>query len=219
MGLLVMPVRKIPKSFRTVTGIIASAKALGEPRFESTLERDLLTLLDFDSNVLSFEVQPLVIPWKDPTGKGHTYTPDIHVIYIDKYNVIYEVKYRSELLEEWAALKPKFKGAIHFCRKRGWRYKIMTEVEIRTPYLENAKFLNPFLKQLSPGDEDVQTVTNHMEKLGKTTPSDLLTTISSDQWEQARLMPALWILVAKGKIGANLRSKLTMSSPIWSIAS
>ena len=212
-----MPIRKVPKSFRNVTGIIASSKAIGEARFESTLERDLLTLLDFDSQVISFEVQPISIPWKDAAGKPHTYTPDVHAIHVDQQNVIYEVKYRSELLEEWTTLRPKLKGAIHFCRKRGWRYKIMTEVEIRTPYLENAKFLNPFLKQLSLGDDDAQLLINHLEKLGKTTPSDLLTSISTDQWEQARLMPALWILVAKGNIGANLQNKLAMNSPIWSI--
>ncbi|MDO8714342.1 MAG: TnsA endonuclease N-terminal domain-containing protein [Polynucleobacter sp.] len=214
-----MPVRKVPKSFRNVTGIIASNKAIGEARFESTLERDLLTLLDFNSQVLSLEVQPIAIPWKDSVGKPHTYTPDVHAIYVDQQNVIYEVKYRSELLEEWATLKPKFKGAIHFCRKQGWRYKIMTEVEIRTPYLENAKFLNPFLKQSSPSDADIQMIQERLERLGNTTPSDLLTSISTDQWEQARLMPALWTQVAKGKIGANLQNKLNMNSPIWSIAS
>lgn len=214
-----MSVRKIPKSFRNVTGIIASSKALDEPRFESTLERDLLTLLDFDSKVLGFEVQPLVIPWKDCAGKRHTYTPDVHVIYANQQNIIYEIKYRSELLKEWANLKPKFKGAVHFCRKRGWRYKIMTEVEIRTPYLENVKFLNPFLKQSSPKEGDIHRILEALACLGKSTLSDLLNALTIDQWKQASLMPALWILVAKGKIGANLQNKLTMSSPIWSIAS
>ncbi len=214
-----MPIRKVPKSFRNVTGIIASTKAIGEARFESTLERDLLTLLDFDSQVSSFEVQPIAIPWKDSSGKPHIYTPDIHATYVDQQNVIYEVKYRSELLDEWAALKPKFKGAIHFCRKRGWRYKIMTELEIRTPYLENVKFLNPFLKQSFPRDSDIQKIGEHLETLGNTTPVDLLNSISTDQWEQARLMPTLWVLVAKGKIGANLQNKLNMNSPVWSIQS
>lgn len=214
-----MPIRKVPKSFRNVTGIVASTKAIGEARFESTLERDLLTLLDFDSQIISFEVQPISIPWKDSAGKPHTYTPDVHAIYVVQQNVIYEVKYRSELLEDWAALKPKFKGAVHFCRKKGWRYKIMTEVEIRTPYLENAKFLNPFLKQSSPSDADIQMIVNRLERLGNTTPVDLLGSLSADRWEQARLMPTLWILVAKGKIGANLQNKLNMNSPIWSIQS
>lgn len=212
-----MPVRKVPKSFRNVTGIIASTKAIGEARFESTLERDLLTLLDFDSQVLSFEVQPTSISWKDTAAKLHTYTPDVHTTYANQQNVIYEVKYRSELLEEWALLKPKFKGAIRFCRNRGWRYKIMTEVEIRTPYLENVKFLNPFLKQTFPEDADVQMVAEHLDGLGNTIPSDLLNSLSPDKWEQARLMPILWTLVAKGEIGANLQDKLTMNSPIWSI--
>jgi hypothetical protein len=95
----------------------------------------------------------------------------------------------------------------------------MTEVEIRTPYLENGKFLNPFLKQSFPKDSDIQKIGEHLETLDNTTPVDLLNSISTDQWEQARLMPTLWVLVAKGKIGANLQNKLNMNSPIWSIQS
>ena len=42
-----MPVRKIPKNYRNVTGIAAHAKADGPAAYESTLERDFITLLEF----------------------------------------------------------------------------------------------------------------------------------------------------------------------------
>ena len=46
-----MPVRKIPKNYRNVTGVHASEKSIGEAQFESTLERDFLTLLEFHPDV------------------------------------------------------------------------------------------------------------------------------------------------------------------------
>ena len=43
-----MPVRKIPKNYRNVTGVASHHKATGRAQFESTLERDFLTLLKFN---------------------------------------------------------------------------------------------------------------------------------------------------------------------------
>jgi len=62
-----MPARKIPKNYRNVTGIAAASKAEGAVGFESTLERDFLTLLEFSPDVERFEVQPVTLPWHDGT--------------------------------------------------------------------------------------------------------------------------------------------------------
>ena len=60
-----MPVRKIAKSYRNVTGIVATAKAAGPAQFESTLERDFLTRLEFSPHVRTFEAQPVTLRWPD----------------------------------------------------------------------------------------------------------------------------------------------------------
>lgn len=64
-----MPVRKILKNYRNVTGIAANSKAVGQAIFESTLERDFITLLEFDPHISSFEVQPLTIRWIEANYK------------------------------------------------------------------------------------------------------------------------------------------------------
>ena len=74
-----MPVRKIPKNYRSVTGILTSSKAEGPAAFESTLERDLFALLEFSPDVKKFEVQPVTIPWVDSHGIQRRYTPDVLV--------------------------------------------------------------------------------------------------------------------------------------------
>ena len=60
-----MPVRKIPKNYRNLTGLLPSEKSVGDAEFESTLERDVLIYFEFKSNVKSFEVQPVLIDWID----------------------------------------------------------------------------------------------------------------------------------------------------------
>ena len=52
-----MPVRQIPPQFRSLTGRFASGKVRRAVAFESSLERDLELLLEFDPRVLEFEEQ------------------------------------------------------------------------------------------------------------------------------------------------------------------
>lgn len=65
-----MPVRKIPKNYRNVTGIAASSKAIGAAQFESTLERDFLALLDFSAEVVRYEVLTRTENYPDFAGSA-----------------------------------------------------------------------------------------------------------------------------------------------------
>lgn len=210
-----MSVRKIPKNYRNVTGITAYAKARDGGEFESTLERDYLTLLEFDPLVVDFAVQPLKIQWRDGAGTNHMYTPDVLVSYkaeTQRMPLLVEVKYRSELRQKWNVLRPKFKAAVHECHLRNWQFKLMTEVEIRTPFLYNAKFLLPFVRQnLPPSD----VVTNVLAKMRNGSVLELLKKITHEPWEQAALLPSIWTMVATGHICCDLYQPLTMESQIW----
>jgi len=132
-----MPVRKIPKNYRNITGVAPHSKAEGEAGYESSLERDFLILLEFDPNVARFEVQPVKIEWVDESGKTRSYTPDVFVQYEDSHPrrpcpIIFEVKYRSDLDKHWNDYRPKFKAAIRYAKDHGWRFKIITEAEIKS---------------------------------------------------------------------------------------
>jgi hypothetical protein len=215
-----MPVRKIPKNYRNVTGIAAHRKAEGQAMFESTLERDFITLLEFDPAIETFEVQPLVVDWVDDKGGAHGYTPDVLAtfkLHDHHSKVLYEVKYRSELAQHWSELRPKFRAAVRFARSHGWRFKIITEVEIRTPYLENAKFLLYFVRQGPAEEAHMDMLDEQMRQLRNTTPVELLGRIFQDEWNQARLLPSLWYMVGTRQIGFDMDTKLTMNSSIWSL--
>lgn len=215
-----MPVRKIPKNYRNVTGIAAHRKAEGSAMFESTLERDFITLLEFDPAIETFEVQPLQIDWSDAENKPRRYTPDVLATYHlhgHRSKMLYEVKYRNDLRKNWLELRPKFRAAVHFAGIHGWRFKIVTEAEIRTPYLDNAKFLLHFIRQGPTEEAHMDLLDDQLRRLHTSTPTELLAAVFHDEWNQARLLPTLWYLIGTRQIETDLNTKLTMTSPIWSL--
>lgn len=212
-----MPVRKIPKNYRNVTGVASHHKAIGQAMFESTLERDFLTLLEFNQAVDNFEVQPLVIHWTDKSDKNRTYTPDVLVYYYHNKQptTLFEVKYRSDIKEFWTELKPKFKAARQFAKNKNWQFKLITEKEIRGTRLDNAKFLLPYIKKGPVTEVDMDILDTALNDLVCITPAQLLEHVYQDEWNRARLIPTLWYLIGTYQIGINLELPLTMSSKIW----
>ncbi|MDD2640815.1 MAG: Tn7 transposase TnsA N-terminal domain-containing protein, partial [Arcobacteraceae bacterium] len=91
-----MPVRKIKKSYISCVGYFKSYKNNKQLAFESILERDFFTLLEFQNSVVAYEEQPLKIQYKLKT-KNTRYTPDVLVTYNDGSQKIFEVKYQSDI--------------------------------------------------------------------------------------------------------------------------
>ena len=182
-----------------------------------------MLLVDFDSEVLSYEGQPVRIDYLSADGKARHYTPDILVTYRQipnsttlKSPLLAEIKYRRDLFEHWQELKPKFRVARRYAKERGWNFKIITEVEIRTPYLKNVKFLRQYQRRpinLAGADLLLQKVS----ELRSTDPESLLASVCQDAHDRAHLLPTLWSLVAQRKIGADLNQPLMMRSLIWPV--
>lgn len=214
-----MPVRKIPKSYRNVTGIKAETKAVGQARFESPLERDFIALLEFSPDVRAYEVQPVTIKWRDAIGRPRSYTPDVWVEFRDDLKLkpwLCEVKLRSQIKKDWGELHPKFRRGIRYAKSRGARFRLMTEQEIRTPFLSNVRFLLPYRRR-EVAQSSIGVVLEVLQRLGRSSVSELLGALSVDPWEQAEWLPTIWHLVASMRIGADLESDLNMSSPLWSL--
>lgn len=186
---------------------------------ELTLKRDFLTFLDFDPFVESYEVQPIKLFCKDLNNKITKYTPYVLVCYCSRPNfskpriILYDVKYRKDLIKSWPFLKQKFQAAVSLAREEGWIFKIVTELEIRGPYLENIKFLKKYRKGID--DERLSIALDIMEKLGETNPKNLIATIASDFSNRAEVTYLVWQMLALGYIKADLRKPLTMVTRIW----
>lgn len=224
------PARKIKPSRYSVTGYVATEKASKSQEAESSLEQDFLTLLEYDRRVDRYLAQPFTLHWNDVEGKRRRYTPDVIVKYSYSAGLtspylrttVYEVKPRKILSRDWAELRPKFKAAISWAREHNCKFHVVTEREIRTPYLTNARFL---LQYRSRCLEDTSSIIGDQQSilkeqlfiLGDSTPRDLLNAVTTDRTLQAKLIPTLWNLVHLQHIGVDLNKKLTMASRIWTL--
>lgn len=200
-----------------MTGWFPSKKSWRLVAFESALERDFLTLLEFDQTVRTFEEQPLRLSYRAATGRNTTGVPDFLVHYHQEAGTpthLCDVTYRKKIFENWQDMKPRLRAARAHAHEHGWRYRILTEIEIRTPLLENARSLLPY-RRLAPNERNqVLLLSALLELDSPATPSLLLGRVSSNAATQAELILTLRILLANGLIEANFDHPLSMNSPI-----
>jgi hypothetical protein len=206
-------VRRVPISTRSLTGEVNGQE------FESALERDLMLLMFWSRLVDSFQSQPVCIEYRDSLGKRRNYTPDLLVTFHPQEQrqpkpLLIEVKYRKDLIANLAELKPKFRAARRFARERGWTFKIMTEVEIRTPYLDNVRFLWRY--------RDSHWTTTHYDRLRQTLRemeeaevNTLLAAAYTSQSLRDEALWTLWAMVAIKVVKCDLTAPLTMNTRVW----
>lgn len=62
-------VRRVPLNWLSVTGWLPSRKNGRLVALESTLERDFYTLLEFDTEVVSYDEQPVQLKYRNSKGR------------------------------------------------------------------------------------------------------------------------------------------------------
>lgn len=137
------PVRKPARHSNTFTGKFPSLKMGRMISFESTVERDLIYILDYDQSISEFEEQPISIEYYRE-GKKHHYTPDFYAKVNDQ-DWLYECK--PEKFINTADNEDKFEIARLWCYEKGWNFKVITAEELRNGcYLKNIQYLTPFAR-------------------------------------------------------------------------
>lgn len=211
-----MNARKIEKSYVSLTGAIFSYKNNRQIYYESSLERDFIETLEFDKNVEEYIEQPIKIIFGN-----RKYHPDFFVRYTKRAKLKYglvdsyvEIKYTAELEFKKEYYQIKFDAVKDVVNKQGLDFKIITELDIRTEYLENIKFLSYYKNK--PVNELTK---DQILEVIKLQPLISASTIRDDLpgsfEDKARIVFVTWSLLASGFIKANLKSKLTMESELW----
>jgi hypothetical protein len=209
------PVRPLRLARRALTGRVAMGGG-GTAGYESSLERDWLMALDFDWRVTRILEQPYTLSYV-LDGRLRRYTPDVLAEFDDgdsKWTIVYEVKPREDLHAGWAEHRPRYKAAVRDCRAKGWRFRIVTERDIRTPFVANIKFLRRY-RDLPVQALHKQALLYTLPALGETTPQALLAATWLDQERRMSAVPELWRLVGNRTIAASLLEPLTMATRIW----
>ncbi|HEY1728271.1 MAG TPA: TnsA endonuclease N-terminal domain-containing protein [Candidatus Baltobacteraceae bacterium] len=177
---------------------------------ESKLERDVTVWLDSLSWVKSVAAQPLELGYEGPGGDWHRGYPDFLIEFHDAPPVLCDVMYRSGLRERWPKYKARLRAALAAARSRGWRYCILTDREIHTPYLGNVKFLSRYLNREVPHEDRVAIYA------GLNGAAAMINTIIASFPADARprILQSLWALLAQGELSVNLQIDLTMQTLI-----
>ncbi len=143
-----MSVRKVSNRGGNIIGYFPSIKMGNMVAYESTLERDLIYLLDFATEVASFTEQPYTISYLDG-GLKRSYTPDFHVQLTDGRQLTVECKPEA-LIGKEENLR-KFAAGAAWARERGWQYQVITEKTVRDGcLLANVKFLSQYARHAIP---------------------------------------------------------------------
>ena len=202
-------------------------------RAESLLEYDFFCVLDFDWRVEKYKEQPVVIPWRTPSGQYRRYTPDVLVKFhpmeclSDQRHLrstIFEVKPYQVLKEMWPEYRAKVRGIKQSLEGTFVPFKVLTERQLRPAFVKNVRFLLDYdLKHLassshlSPNQYERQaSVTQAIPTDRATTPREILNSLTTEIMEQAYLVPWVWNKLRTGDLQADLIEPLTLDTKVWS---
>lgn len=208
------PVRKIKPSSRSITGKRSSSKTNVSQHFESTLERDFLTLLEYDDKVDDYGVQPITIHYENK-GRAARYTPDMLVYFkshVARKPLLVEIKYFADLKKDIELLKPKFRAADIYARENGLEFNVLTEADIRTAYLINVKFLSKYCIG-TIAIHHTEAILNLIKIADIATPTGLLDCFP--ETERSDILYTLWQLLATKIITCDMQQKITMTTQVW----
>jgi hypothetical protein len=211
--------RHIGKSYCTVTGLRVSRRMGRMVEFESLLERDLITILEFSPIVETFEEQPITLRWVDSSGKTHPYTPDFLIRFRGQPFLrrgstakpwLVEVKPYNRLKEHWDELRDRCRAAVAEAARRGWLFRILTDREIRTPYLQNMAFLQ--CARSIDADEMLRSRIVSLLKDEPLTLALVLDSLAASNTSRPTALARIWNMVLRGELVTDLALPLSMTS-------
>ncbi|MCB8818877.1 Tn7 transposase TnsA N-terminal domain-containing protein [Desulfosporosinus shakirovi] len=211
-----MPVRKITnKGSKKKIGFFPSEKNGRSIAWESLVERDYMYLLEFDHGVRSFCEQPLSIKYAYE-GRTYRYTPDIKIVRNNKVTEIVEVKPKTKLVKllDDEKFKRKLLVANTFCIQKGYRFKVVTDEDIRKGnLLRNIKLLFKFSRMVVPS-ADFLKIRNELMVNGTQTIESLTHVLAEDGINQKRIRAMIFSLLYSQKLMLNLLDKVSIYSYI-----
>jgi len=210
-----MSARQIKKSYISCVGYFKSYKNNNQLAFESILERDFFTILEFDKNVVAYKEQPFTLRYK-LNSVNTKYTPDVLVDYEDGSQKVFEVKYQdeinanTELQDKLANLKNEIK------KQKNLVFEIFTDEDLNDIYLNNCMFLYKFA--FLNGDEVLhEKVISEIANLKSPIPvKTFAENITNSQNEYLTILPYIWHELFKNNSLIAMREKITMNSTILS---
>jgi len=225
-----MKKRKIGYTYNSVSGRFPfrGSKTI---EFESKLEEDLLTVLEFNDSVFDVTEQPFTIEYTNQRGKKATYTPDFLVDFkifgsgtryishdrevLYPKPLIIEVKPRDVLKKKFVALRPKFKAAMAYAAANDMVFKIFDESRIYGPYYDNVRFLRRY-KRYRYDEIEEERLTGMLNVVGHCTIDVLLASLYVTEEQIGIGLGHIYHLLATKKIACDMTLPIRRDTVIWS---
>ena len=214
--------RKIGYTYGSLSGVCSFRKEKSVA-FESTLERDLIILMEFNDSVSDIVEQPLTIEYTNQNGRETTYTPDFLVYFKQPETALLDVKYKPLLIEVkprrkiqkyFKELKPKFKIAMKYARENDMIFKIYDENKIRGAYFKNISFLKRY-KNLKYDESEEKRILEYLGMVGNTAIDHIVEYLYATNIQKGIALGQIWNLIANKKILCLYKQPLNQTTIVW----
>jgi len=212
--------RKVGYTYSSVSGSYSFRKTKSID-FESTLERDLLVLLEYDSTVEDVIEQPVTIEYVNHNGRAASYTPDFLVHYSvkngnksDRCSKLIEVKPSRFLEKDWGDLKKKFKVGVACAKDKGWVFKIYNESRIRTQRFRNIRKLEGF-RNLYMQKDGLEFYINQVMHVDGVSIGRLVSHLNSIKGKDTNSLSLVWHLIYIKFLRCDLSKLLDLETKVW----
>ena len=194
-------------------------------RYRSKLVGDLFVCTEVDPAVQALHARPARIPYRDERGAKRVHEPDAVVTFVPYAGtklpaLLLDVQYASALRGNRATVARWVVACREYAREHGMRYRLLTEREIRTPFLENARKMVPALRArpgTPPTDAHAHEIVAWLHFHGRSTVAALLSGLVASQPTTATtaVLSALWSLLARHEVRADLTRAFEPGSVVW----
>jgi len=214
--------RKVGYTYGSLSGVFSFRKEKSIS-FESTLERDLLTILEFNESVSDVIEQPVTIEYTNKNGRETTYTPDFLVYFRQPKSalmksvykpLLIEVKPRNIIKKKYKTLKPKFKIGTKYAYQNDMLFKIYDESRIRGQYFKNISFLKRY-KKLKYNIDEEEKILKHVEMVGHTEIDHILEFLYVTEEQKGIALGQIWNLLSNKKLLCFFGEALNQRTIVW----
>jgi len=128
--------------------------------------------------------------------------------------MLVEVKRRIDLTQARDELLPGFKAAVDYCRREGWRFRIVTDTWLKRPRSMNARFLWSYRRD-NYGPDIADVLMANLRKVGRSPAIGLVESCYQEFEDQMLALGVVWHMLATRKIETNPNLPLNNNSIIW----
>lgn len=192
----------VDKPGGAIQGTFPSLKSGRSVRYTSTLERDLLFVLEYEQQIIRYQEQPFQVQAVSDDNQAHSYTPD-YAIWTQRDRVLVECKPAARLDD--AHTQQQIQIGTSWSQENNWQFVVITDVDLRQgERLANLKLLWRYSRL--PVEE--KTYRDYLARCGEG-----MSVLELAQ--EPPCVPVVLHMIFHHYLQTDLSQPLTVHSPVW----